>query len=74
MPQTTKLMTRGATRILAWNDMDAGWTPRLESWRCSQKAMGFEISMLLREKEDTSSLSTPLSCSDEGGRVVGCFG
>ena len=36
-----------ATRILAWNEMDAGWMPRLESWRCSQKAMGFEISMVV---------------------------
>ena len=36
----------GATRVLAWNEMDAGCTPKLESWRCSQNAMGFEISMV----------------------------
>jgi hypothetical protein len=42
----------GTTRILAsiavlrtWNEMEEGCTPRLESWRCSQKAMGFEVSM-----------------------------
>ena len=33
------------SRRLTWKDIDAGWIPRLESWRCSQKAMGFEISM-----------------------------
>lgn len=27
--------------------MDAGWTPRLESWRCSQNAMGFEESAIV---------------------------
>jgi len=25
--------------------MEAGCTPKLESWRCSLKMMGFEISM-----------------------------
>lgn len=29
-----------------WKDIDAGWTPKLESWRCSQKAIGFEVSMM----------------------------
>ena len=29
---------------LTWNEMDAGWIPIEESWRCSQNAMGFEIS------------------------------
>lgn len=32
------------SRRLTWNEIDAGWTPRLESWRCSQNAMGFEVS------------------------------
>ena len=41
-----------ATRILAWNEMDAGWTPKLESWRCSQKAMGFEASMVIAKKKE----------------------
>ena len=25
--------------------MEAGWTPKLDSWRCSQKAIGFEVSI-----------------------------
>ena len=29
-----------------WKEMEAGCTPKLESWRCSLKTMGFEISMV----------------------------
>ena len=61
----------GATRVLAWNEMDAGCTPRLESWRCSQKAMGFEVSMAVEREEDTSS-SSRAKCRSEcfGSKVV----
>lgn len=31
--------------------MEAGWTPKLESCRCSQKAMGFEMSTAMVETE-----------------------
>ena len=34
-----------------WNEMEAGWTPKLESCRCSQKAMGFEMSTAMVETE-----------------------
>jgi hypothetical protein len=29
-----------------WKEMEAGCTPKLESWRCSLKTMGFEMSMV----------------------------
>ena len=32
------------SRQHTWNEIEAGWTPRLESWRCSQNAIGFEMS------------------------------
>ncbi len=35
----------GSGRKQTWKEMDAGWIPIAESWRCSQNAMGFEISM-----------------------------
>jgi hypothetical protein len=31
--------------------MEAGWTPKLESCRCSQKAMGFEMSTAMVKTE-----------------------
>ena len=43
-------------RVLAWKEMEAGWTPKLESCRCSQKAIGFEMSRDMA-RGDTSSLS-----------------
>ena len=27
-----------------WNEIEPGCTPRLDSWRCSQNAIGFEVS------------------------------
>ena len=44
--------------------MDAGWIPIEESWRCSQNAMGFEISKAMarnswrsqRKREDPSQI------------------
>ena len=54
-------VVRDAKR-LTWKEMDAGWMPIAESWRCSQNAMGFEISMDMlgearcsRKEERTSS-------------------
>jgi hypothetical protein len=32
--------------VQTWKEMEAGCTPRLESWRCSLKTMGFEMSMV----------------------------
>ena len=37
MRRTSAVLSR-----FTWNEIEAGWTPRLDSWRCSQKAMGFE--------------------------------
>jgi hypothetical protein len=32
------------TRQRTWNEIEPGCTPRLDSWRCSQNAIGFEVS------------------------------
>jgi len=32
--------------VQTWKEMEAGCTPKLESWRCSLKMMGFEMSMV----------------------------
>lgn len=44
--------------VQTWKEMEAGCTPKLESWRCSLKMMGFEISMV----------AAGLRKSTEGGR------
>jgi len=47
--QTCLFITKGLERVRrhAWNEMEAGWTPTLESWRCSQNVIGFEASMVV---------------------------
>jgi len=56
--------------------MEAGCTPKLESWRCSLKMMGFEMSMVsgVMRKIDREllssirgSLSSPVASRSTGG-------
>lgn len=37
------------TRTRTWKDIEPGCTPKLESCKCSQNAMGFEESAIMRE-------------------------
>ena len=47
LARVTQSTQRAVQRVaLAWNDIEAGWMPTLESWRCSVKVMGFEASIL----------------------------
>jgi hypothetical protein len=32
--------------MLTWKDMEPGCIPMLESWRCSQNAMGLDVSIV----------------------------
>lgn len=41
----------GVLVLLTWKDIEAGWIPTLESWRCSQNAIGLEVSMVVVERE-----------------------
>jgi hypothetical protein len=36
------------SRRRTWKDIDAGWTPKLESCRCSQNAIGFDVSIVAK--------------------------
>lgn len=40
--------TRGGERT--WKEIEVGCTPILDSWRCSENAMGFAAAMLTRMK------------------------
>ena len=35
------------SRQQTWKDIEAGWTPKLESCRCSQNAIGFDVSIVV---------------------------
>lgn len=54
--------------------MEAGCTPRLDSWRCSLNTMGFEISMAGVEILDASlgrRLESRQVVEDESAQLVG---
>ena len=43
------------SRQRTWKDIDAGWTPKLESCRCSQNAIGFDVSIIAKDGGMTST-------------------
>lgn len=50
-PLSLEYHTHELTRPRTWNEMEAGWTPTLESCKCSQKLIGFCASILATRNE-----------------------
>ena len=55
----TKFITVSARHVSSsmsrqhtWKDIEAGWTPKLESCRCSQNAIGFDVSIAVKGEDD----------------------
>lgn len=48
-------VSNSMSRQNTWKDIEAGWTPKLESCRCSQNAIGFGASIIAKGEGMTST-------------------
>jgi len=48
-------VSNSLSRQHTWKDIEAGWTPKLESCRCSQNAIGFDVSIVANGEVVTST-------------------